>query len=426
MARDRAAYVSLGKRIPFTKSFGAYEGVAAQDLALGSMKALVETANLQGQTLGDVAAGFMMKSGLDWNFARDIVLSSGLGAETPGYDLGRACGSSLEATLQIALKIKFGMMDSGIAFGVETNSDLIASFSRDMSHKLLALNKARTMGEKVKGLLKFGPSDFKPYFPGATEKRTGLSMGEHCEKMVKEWQVGRHEQDEVALASQRHAAQAWDQGFYEDLVVPFGKLKKDTFVRPETTMEKLAALKPAFDRSDKGTLTAGNSSPLSDGSAAVLLGTKEWLEQRQLPVRAEFVDAEIAGLDYVAGAGLLMAPTKAVAHMLKRNGLGFADIGLFEIHEAFAGQVLCNLKAWESDTYCKNVLGLDRAMGPVPRDKMNLKGGSVALGHPFGATGARIVATLAKSLTSEKPGTYGLISICTAGGMGVSALLRAV
>lgn len=425
MSRERAVYVSLGKRIPFAKSFGAYEGVAAADLATTAISTLVDAANLKGQTLGDVACGFMMKSGLDWNFARDVVLSSGLGAETPAYDLARACGSGLEAAIHTALKIKFGMMESGIALGVETNSDLVASFSRETSHKLLALNKAASFGEKLKGLAGFGLKDFKPNFPGVVEKRTGLSMGEHCEKMVKEWKIGRPEQDELALASQKHAAAAWDAGFYDDLVVPFGKTKKDTFIRADTSLEKLAKLKPAFDFSGQGSLTAGNSSPLSDGAAAVLLGSKEWLESRNLPLRAEFVDAEIAGLDYVAGAGLLMAPTKAVGHMLKRNGLGFKDIGIFEIHEAFAGQVLCNLKAWESETYCKNVLGLDGALGSVPREKMNLKGGSVALGHPFGATGARIVATLAKSLSTEKSGTLGLISICTAGGMGVSALLRA-
>lgn len=424
MDRNRPVYVSLGKRIPFAKSFGAYAGVDAHDLAGTALSALIDAARLRGQEVGDVACSFMMKSGLDWNFGRDVVQSAGLSPMTPAYDLARACGGGLEASLQIALKIKFGLMDSGIAMGVETNSDLIASFSRETSHKLLALNKAGSLGERLSLLAKFGLKDFKPHFAGATEKRTGLSMGEHCEKMVKEWGIGRVEQDEVALASQKHAAAAWESGFYDDLVVPFGKTAKDTFVRPDTSMEKLAKLKPAFDFSGQGTLTAGNSSPLSDGAATVLLGTREWLSARNLPIRAEFVDAEISGLDYVAGQGLLMAPAKAVANLLKRNGLGFKDIAQFEIHEAFAGQVLCTLKAWESAEYCRDVLGLDAPMGPVPRERMNLKGGSVALGHPFGATGARIVGTLAKSLSSEASGAWGLISICTAGGMGIAALLR--
>lgn len=422
--RVRPVYVSLGKRIPFTKSFAQYANTSAKDLTETALKALVESGKLQGETVGDVATSFMMKSGLDWNFGRDVVLSSGLSKETPAYDLARACGGGLEASLQIALKIRAGMMDSGIAVGVETNSDLIASFSRETSYKLLALNKAKTLGERLRLLASFGPSDFKPRFTGVVEKRTGKSMGEHCEQMVKEWKIGRVEQDELSLLSHQRADAAWKSGFYDDLVVPMKGVTKDTFVRGDTTMEKLAKLKPAFDLSGAGTLTAGNSSPLTDGAATVLLGTKEWLDSKGLPARAEFVDAEIAGLDYIKGEGLLMAPAKAVARMLQRNGLSFADIGVFEIHEAFAGQVLCTLKAWESERYCRDVLGLDKALGSVPREKMNLKGGSVALGHPFGATGVRIVATLGKALAAEKSGTWGLISICTAGGMGVTALMR--
>lgn len=424
MSSSKPVYVSVGKRIPFTKSFGAYAKYSAHELAESSLNALVESAKLQGVSIGDVATAFMMKSGLEWNFGRDVVLSSKLDPSTPAYDLARACGSGLDASMQIALKIKAGMMDSGIALGVETNSDLTASFSRRTSQKFLALNSARTMGERLKILAGFGPTDFKPHFPGGVEKRTGLSMGEHCEKMVKEWKIGRSEQDELSLASQKNAEAAWQSGFYEDLVVPQGSLKKDSFIRADTSLEKLAKLKPAFDRSEAGTLTAGNSSPLSDGSAAVLFGTKEWLTAKGLPLRAEFVDFEVAALDYVAGEGLLMAPVKAVPRLLARNGLGLKDIGLFEIHEAFAGQVLCTLKAWESDDYCRKSLGLPQALGKVPRERMNLKGGSVAIGHPFAATGERIVATLAKALSTEKSGTWGLISICTAGGMGVTALLR--
>lgn len=424
MKTSRPVYVSVSKRIPFVKSFGIYQGHPASELATHALSALVTEAKLKGETVGDVAVGFMMKSGIDWNFGRDVVQSTELSRETPAYDLARACGSSLEASLQIALKISAGMMDSGIAVGVETNSDLVASFSREMSQKLLSMNNAKTTGDKIKAALRFGPGDFKPHFPGVVEKRTGLSMGEHCEKMVKEWGIDRKSQDELSLASHKAAARAYESGFYRDLVVPFAGQERDSFIRADTTMEKLAKLPPAFDKSGAGSLTAGNSSPLSDGAATVLFGTKEYLDSKGLPARAEFVDAEIAGLDYVAGKGLLMAPTKAVARLLERNKLTFNDIGLFEIHEAFAGQVLCTLKAWESEEYCRETLGLSKAMGPVPRDKMNLHGGSVALGHPFGATGARIVGTLAKALESKPAGTYGLISICTAGGMGVAALLR--
>lgn len=424
MKTNRPVYVSVSKRIPFAKSFGSYAATPASDLALGALGPLVKSAKLDGEVIGDVATGFMMKSGLDWNFGRDVVQSSGLSRETPAYDLARACGSGLEAATHVALKISSGMMDSGIALGVETNSDLVASFSREMSYKLLELNKARSLGERLKIIASIRPGDFKPNFAGVVEKRTGLSMGEHCEKMVKEWQIPRAAQDEIALASHKNAAAAYERGFYDDLVVPFKGLTKDGFVRADTSLEKLAKLSPSFDKSGAGTLTAGNSSPLTDGAASVLLGTREYLERKGLEVRAEFVDAANAGLDYVAGQGLLMAPTRAVAQMLERNGLTFADIGLFEIHEAFAGQVLCNLKAWEDERYCREVLKVSKAPGRVPLERMNLNGGSVALGHPFAATGARIVGTLAKALAKEKSGTYGLISICTAGGMGVAALLR--
>ncbi|MBX2986955.1 MAG: acetyl-CoA C-acyltransferase [Bdellovibrionaceae bacterium] len=424
MKTGRPAYISVSKRIPFTKSFGSYAKNTSFELAEASLKALVRDAHLEGQAVGDVATGFMMRSGLDWNFGRDVVLGSGLHRETPAYDLARACGSGLEATLQIALKISAGMMDSGIALGLDTNSDLVASFSREMSQKLLTMSKAKNTADKIKAAFRIRPGDFSPRFVGVVEKRTGLSMGEHTEKMVQQWGIGRAEQDQLALESHQKAAAAQAAGFFDDLVVPFSGLKKDSFVRSDTSLEKLAKLSPAFDVTGKGTLTAGNSSPLSDGSAAVLLGSAEYLKSRNLPLRAEFIDAEMAGLDYIAGEGLLMAPAKAVAKLLKRNGLGFKDIAEFEIHEAFAGQVLCTLKAWESERYCRDVLKLDSPLGSVPREKMNVHGGSIAVGHPFGATGARIVGTLAKSLAARPSGSYGLISICTAGGMGVAALLR--
>lgn len=412
-----------GKRIPFARSFTNYMGLSNQDLMVASLKALVEHFHLNGERLGEVALGSVIKHSSDWNLARECALSSGLSAETPAYDLVQACGTSLAAAITVANKIALSQIEAGIAGGVDTNSDLPFVFSRRFAHVMLEANREKSLSGRLKKYLALRPGDLKPLMPGVVEPRTGLSMGQSCEKMVKEWKISREAQDKLALESHLHAAAAWKDGFYNDLVVPFAGLNQDNNVRGDSSLEKLSKLKPAFDR-DHGSLTAGNSSALSDGSAAVLLASEDYAKKRGLPVLAYMTFSETAAVEFTGAEGLLMAPAYAVPRMLKRANLKLQDFDFYEIHEAFAGQVLCTLKAWESDEFCKKKLGLPGALGPIERSKMNIHGGSVALGHPFAATGARIVAGLAKTL-KEKGSGRGLISICTGGGMGVTAILEA-
>lgn len=421
----RNVYIVGGVRTPFTKSMTHYINVSTQQLMTASLKYLVQKFDLVGKQVGDVALGAVIKSASNWNLARESVLDSGLDPHTPGYDVQRACGTSLETTLQLAHKIALGQIDSAIAGGVDTNSDLPLMLTSSLAHKLLKLKMTKSMADKAKIILSMRPSDFTPVIPTIVEPHTGLTMGQHCEKMVQEWQITQAAQDELALKSHQNAVAAYEQGFYNDLVFEFNGLKADTIPRKDTSLAKLATLKPAFDFTGKGTLTAGNSSPLTDGSSVVLLASEAIAQQHHWPLLARFVDAEVAAVDFVHGEGLLMAPTIAVARLLARNNLTFADFDFFEIHEAFAGQVLCTLKAWESPEYCQRVLKRSSPMGSIDRSKLNIKGGSVALGHPFAATGTRIVASLAKMLQQKGSGR-GLISICTAGGMGVTAILEAV
>lgn len=412
-----------GLRTPFVKSSTNYSRISNQELFTAVLQKLVQKYNLEGKLLGDVAAGSVMTHSSDWNVTRECVLSSGLHPDTPAYNLQRACGTSLEATNQIAMKIAMGQIEVGIAGGTDTNSDLPIEFRRDFSWKLLDARKAGTPIEKILSLIKISPSDLKPVFPAVREPRTGKSMGEHTELMVQEWKISQPEQDEIALASHKNAARAYEEGFYNDLVFEFHGLKKDTLVRPDTSLEKLAKLKPAFDFSGKGTLTAGNSSPLTDGASGVLLASDEYAQKNNLPILAHFIDCQATAVDFVHGEGLLMAPTIAVSDLLARNNLSLQDFDYYEIHEAFAGQVACTLKAWEDPEYCRRRLKRSSPLGSIDRSKMNVKGGSVAIGHPFGATGTRIVAGLAKML-SQKGSGRGLISICTAGGMGVAAIIE--
>lgn len=421
----RPVYIVGGVRTPFVKSMSSYSQVSTQELMTASLQHLVKKFGLTNQAVGDVAIGGTIRSSLDWDFARECVLGSGLHAYTPAYSVQRACGSSLETTLQIALKIAANEIESGIAGGVDTNSDIDLVVSKRLARKLMKMHSAKTFLNKLKVFLSIRPSDIKFLAPSVKEPRTGLSMGEHCEKMVKEWNVSRQDQDALALNSQQHGNAAYSEGFYDDLVFEFKGIKKDGFLRPDTTLEKLAALKPAFDSSGKGSLTAGNSTPLTDGSSAVLLASANEMERHGWTALAKFVDAEVAAVDFAHGDGLLMAPTIAVSKLLQRNNLTLQDFDFYEIHEAFDGQVLCTLKAWESEAYCRQVLKMDHVLGKIDLTKLNVKGGSVALGHPFGATGSRIVASLAKLLHQKGPGSRGLISICTAGGMGVTAILQA-
>ena len=414
-----------GVRIPFCRNNTAYADVGNFGMSVKVLGALVERFGLHGVELGEVAMGAVIKHSSEWNLAREALLSSGLASTTPGITTARACGTSLDNAIIIANKIAAGQIEAGIAGGSDTTSDVPIVYSQRLRKRLLAVNRAKTPMEKLKTAVHgFSFSELKPSFPGVAEPRTGMSMGDHCEKMAREWHVGREDQDRLALESHRKLAAAYEAGFFEDLVVPFRGLKRDGFLRPDTTMEKLATLKPAFDKtSGLGTLTAGNSTGLSDGASAVLLANDAWATKRGLKIQAYFRDAEVAAVDFVHGEGLLMAPTVAVPRMLARHGLTLQDFDFYEIHEAFAAQVLCTLRAWESADYCKNRLGRDAPLGSIDPAKLNVHGSSLAVGHPFAATGARIVATLAK-LLEQKGSGRGLISICTAGGMGVTAILE--
>lgn len=423
MNQIRKVAIVGSSRIPFARSFGAYMGISNQELMTAAMNALVGRYNLQEQVLGEVALGAVMKHSKDWNLAREVALGTALSASTPAYTISQACGTSLEASILVANKIALGQIECGIAGGVDTNSDLPIVFSQNFSHSLLKSSRAKSLPQSLKALMKIKLKDLKPIAPAVTEPRTHLSMGQSCELMAKEWNLTQAEQDELALASHTHALQAYKDGFYNDLVSPFGKLEQDDNVRA-STLEKMASLKPAFDRkSGKGTLTAANSSALTDGAACVLLASEDWAQKNNLPILAYLTFSQVAAVDFVGGEGLLMAPAYAVSEMLKKANLNLQDFDYYEIHEAFAAQVLCTLKAWESAEFCKERLGRDSAMGSIDRSKMNIKGGSVALGHPFAATGARIVGGLAKML-NEKGSGRGLISICTGGGMGVTAILE--
>jgi len=412
-----------GSRTPFVKSQTIYIGKSNQDLLGAALSDLVAKTNLNGKLLGDLVAGAVMNHPFDWNLAREVVLGSRLSPETPGLTIQRACGTGLEAANIVALKIAADQIQVGVAGGTDTNSDIPLIGQRELTHFLIHLKNAKTFKEKLSVLCKFRFSLLKPLLPEVREPRTGLSMGEHCELMVKEWHISRKEQDEIAFRSHQNAAKAYEDGFYNDLVINLDGLTADSIVRKDTSLDRLAALKPAFDKSKAGTLTAGNSSPLTDGASVVLLGSPEWAQVNQLEILAYFVDCEVAAVDFVHGAGLLMAPTVAVSRLLLRNKLSLQDFDYYEIHEAFAGQLLCTLKAWESAEYCKKVLGVERPLGSIDRSKMNIKGGSLALGHPFAATGGRIVAAAAKILRDNGKGRI-LISICTAGGMGVAAIVE--
>ncbi len=426
MNAPRRVAVLGGTRIPFARVMTAYAECSNQDMLTAAFRALVERFSLKGERVGEVAAGAVIKHSRDWNLARESVLGCGLHPETPAYDVQRACGTSLTTIAQLGHRIALGEIDCAIGGGVDSASDIPLSYGRELQKILLRTSRARSLGEKLGAWKAFRPGHLKPMPPGVGEPRTGLSMGQHAEEMAKEWGITREEQDELALASHVNASGAWKSGFFSDLVVPFNGLECDNNVRSDTSLEKLASLKTAFDRSPKGTLTAGNSSPLTDGAACVLLGSEDWARARGIPVLAYLTYYESAAVDFVGMAGpkegMLMAPAYAVPRMLARAGLRLQDFDLYEIHEAFAAQVLCTLKAWASDEWCRRRLGRD-ALGTIDRVKLNPRGSSVAIGHPFAATGARVVATLAKQL-AERGSGRGLISICAAGGQGVTAILE--
>jgi acetyl-CoA C-acetyltransferase len=425
MPASRRVAILGGIRIPFCRNNTAYFGIGNLGLSTLVLGGLVEKFQLQGQVLGEVAMGAVLKHSADFNLAREATLSSGLSPHTPGITITRACGTGLDSLITVANKIAVGQIEVGAGGGSDTTSDVPIAVNKKLRNRLLELNRARTLGERVKAALKgFSFGEFKPEFPGVAEPRTGKSMGESCEDMAKTWQISREDQDRLAYESHQKAAAAYARGFYADLVMPLRGLDKDNILRPDTSLEKLATLKPAFDkRSGKGTLTAGNSTNLSDGASVALLSSEQWAHDNQREIQAYLVDAQVAAVDFVAGEGLLMAPAWAVAQLLKRNNLSLQDFDFYEIHEAFAAQVLCTLKAWESEEFCKTKLGMDGALGAIDRSRLNVVGSSLALGHPFAATGARIVATAAKLLKEKGQGRV-LISICTAGGTGVAAIVE--
>jgi acetyl-CoA C-acetyltransferase len=420
----RDAVIVGGNRIPFARSNGPYSEASNQDMLTAAIDGLVARFGLQGERLGEVVAGAVLKHSRDFNLARECVLGSALDHATPAHDVQQACDTGIQAALSVANKIRLGEIEAGIAGGVDTTSDAPIAVNEDLRHVLLEANRAKSLAARVKLLGSLRPGQIVPETPRNEEPRTGLSMGEHQARTTERWNISREDQDELAVASHRHLAAAYDRGFMDDLMTPFLGVTRDQNLRPDSSLEKLAKLKPVFGDREKGTMTAANSTPLTDGAAVVLLASRDWAEARDLPVLARITHAETAAVDYVHGdEGLLMAPVYAVPRLLAKAGLTLQDFDLYEIHEAFAAQVLTTLAAWEDAAYCRDKLGLETPLGAIDRSKLNVNGSSLAAGHPFAATGGRILATVAKEL-DERGSGRALVSICAAGGQGVVAIVE--
>ena len=420
----RPVAVVGGNRIPFARSNTVYAGVSNQEMLTAALDGLVDRFGLQGERLGEVVAGAVLKHSRDFNLTRESVLGSRLAPETPATDIQQACGTGLQAAVQVANKIALGVIDAGIAGGTDTTSDAPVAISDKLRRKLMKVNSAKDTAGKLKALGAIRPGDIGLDIPQNGEPRTKLSMGEHAALTALEWRITREAQDELAARSHHNLARSYEESFQDDLITPFRGVERDNNLRPDSSVEKLATLKPVFGRGAAATMTAGNSTPLSDGASAVLLASDEWAAERGLPVLAHLVDAETSAVDYVNGhEGLLMAPAYAVPRMLERNGLTLQDFDFYEIHEAFASQVLATLAAWEDPVFCKERLGLDAPLGSIDRDKLNVNGSSLAAAHPFAATGGRILPVAAK-LLAQKGSGRALISICAAGGQGVVAILE--
>ena len=411
-----------GVRIPFCRSNTLYADLSNLDMLTAALNGLVDKYNLKGAHIDEVVAGAVVTHSKDFNLAREAVLSTKLAPSTPGITLIQACGTSLQGALGIGAKIGIGEIECGIAAGSDTTSDAPIVFSKKFAGRLTQLPQQKTALDRMRVFKGFSPAELLPQPPSVSEPRTGLSMGQHCELMAQQWKISRRDQDQFAYESHKKAAEAYRSGYMDDLIVPCAGVFRDNNLRDDVSLDKLATLKTAFEKSERGTLTAANSTPLTDGAASVLLASEEWAAKRGLRIQAYLTHSQTAANDFVAGEGLLMAPTIAVARMLGRVGLKLKDFEFYEIHEAFAAQVLATLKAWEDPAYCKTTLGRDEPLGSIDRTRMNVKGSSIAFGHPFAATGARILANLAKLLSSH--GGRGLISVCTAGGMGVAAILE--
>ena len=412
-----------GIRIPFCRSGTGYQTLSNKDMLAHTLQALVERYRLAGEHIDEVAGGAVTTHSRDWNLTREAVLSTELAATTPGITMQQACGTSLQAAMLQGARIATGEMDSAIACGADTTSDAPIVFSHRFASRLMKMSRTRDLKSRLGAFKGMSLAELKPLAPSANEPRTLLSMGQHCEMMAREWQISREAQDELAVASHHKAAAAYEAGFFDDLLVPCEGVSRDNNLRADTSIKAMSGLRTVFDKSEHGTLTAGNSTPLTDGAAAVLLASEDWAQQHGLPVLAYLTHSKTAAVDFVSGEGLLMAPTVAVSDMLRRAELSLQDFDFYEIHEAFAAQVLCTLKAWESEQYCQQRLGRKEAMGSIDMGRLNVAGSSLAVGHPFAATGARIISVLAK-LLSEKGSGRGLISVCTAGGMGVTAILE--
>jgi len=425
LTAPRRVAVLGGNRIPFARQFKEYAEASNQDMLTSALEGLVARYGLAGERLGEVVAGAVIKHSRDFNLTREVVLGSSLAPTTSAYDIQQACGTGLQAAILVANKIALGQIDSGIAGGVDTASDAPIMVSEKLRRKLLKANRAKTTADKVKTLGSIRPGDIGIATPANVEPRTGLSMGDHMAITAKKWGITREAQDALAAASHKNLAAAYDRGFFDDLMTSFRGVSRDTNLRPDSSVEKLAKLKPVFGRGDNATMTAGNSTPLTDGASVVLMGSEDWAAEHGLTPLAYFVDGEAAAVDYVHGAeGLLMAPAYAIPRMLQRNGLTLQDFDFYEIHEAFASTVLSTLKAWEDETFCRERLGLDAPLGSIDRSKLNVNGSSLAAGHPFAATGGRILASLSKMLHEKGAGSRGLISICAAGGQGVVAIVE--
>jgi acetyl-CoA C-acetyltransferase len=422
-AKTRPVAVVGGNRIPFARSNSKYAHATNQDMLTAALDGLIDRFGLAGERLGEVAGGAVLKHSHDRDLTRESLLSTRLAPETPAYDVQQACGTGLETTILVANKIALGQIDAGIACGADTTSDAPIALNEQLRNTLLDANRQRSTAGKLRALAGFRPQHLVPEVPRNEEPRTGLSMGDHCAVMATEWEIDRRDQDELAVTSHHHLAAAYERGFLDDLITPYLGLERDQNLRADSSAEKLAKLKPVFG-GPEGTMTAANSTPLSDGASAVLLASEEWARERDLPILAYVTEAQTAAIDHVhKREGLLMAPAYAVPTMLDRAGITLQDFDYYEIHEAFAAQVLCTLKAWEDPAFCQEKLGRDKPLGAIDRAKLNVNGGSLAAGHPFAATGGRIVAGLAKQLHEDGKGR-GLISICAAGGQGVVAILE--
>jgi acetyl-CoA C-acetyltransferase len=419
----RKVAVIGGSRIPFCRSNTSYAEKTNLDMLTTALQGVVDRFGIHGAKLDEVIAGAVTSHSKDWNLAREALLSTTLSPLTPGITLQQACGTSLQAALMIGAKIATGQIECGIAAGSDTTSDPPITFGRKLSQRLVKMGAARSAKQRLQAFKGFRPSELKPVLPANGEPRTGLSMGQHCERMAHEWKIAREDQDRLAMESHRKASKAYDDGFFDPIVIPWGGVARDNNIRADSDMEKLGSLRTVFAKDAAATLTAGNSTPLTDGAAAVLLASEEWARARGLPIQAFLTAGRTAAVDFVNDEGLLMAPTIAVAELLQKTGLALQDFDFYEIHEAFAAQVLCTLAAWDSESYCRRRLGMNEALGTIDRERMNVKGSSLAVGHPFAATGARILSTLAQTLASAGSGR-GLISVCTAGGMGVAAILE--